>query len=100
MANFVPDETDYMLHYGDALAWMRHAGPESSFDIVFLDPPFAEELLTTTCRLLQEQQLLAESAMIYIESETAISEESLPSSWVIHRKKKAGSVHYCLCINR
>lgn len=97
MANFVSDETDYALHLGDALAWMRSANTEL-FDIVFLDPPFTEKLLNTTCHLLIEQHLLAESAWIYIESDTAISEESLPTHWVVHRKKKAGSVHSCLCM--
>ncbi len=97
MAIFIPDETDYTLHHGDALVWMRQANPETPFDIVFLDPPFAEELLSATCQLLQEQHLLAEGALIYIESEAAISAESLPSAWVLQRKKKAGNVHYCLC---
>lgn len=97
IVNFVPDETDYALHRGDALAWMRSAKAEL-FDIVFLDPPFTEKLLQTTCQLLIERHLLAQSAWIYIESDTAISEELLPAHWVVHRKKMAGSVHYCLCM--
>jgi 16S rRNA G966 N2-methylase RsmD len=100
MAIFVPDEADYSLHCGDALAWMRQANPEVSYDIVFLDPPFAEELLSTTCQLLQERCLLAEGALVYIESEEAITAESLPSSWVLHRRKRAGNVHYGLCMTR
>jgi len=98
MVNLVADESDYSLHQGDALEWMRGEDTKILFDIVFLDPPFAEKLLDSTCHLLQEQHLMAEGALIYIESETAISEESLPMGWVVHRKKKAGSVHYCLCL--
>jgi 16S rRNA (guanine966-N2)-methyltransferase len=97
MTKFVPDERDYTLYHGDALAWMSTANPETLFDIVFLDPPFADALLSNTCKLLQERHLLAEGALIYIESETAIQDDSLPTRWEFYRQKKAGSVHYCLC---
>lgn len=68
----------------------------SAFDVVFLDPPFHQNLLPATCALLEERQWLAERAWIYTESETLPSNLNLPSNWRLHREKKAGQVHYAL----
>ncbi|MBV6289124.1 16S rRNA (guanine(966)-N(2))-methyltransferase RsmD [Pseudomonas aegrilactucae] len=69
---------------------------KAPFDVVFLDPPFHQDLLPTTCALLEERQWLAEHAWIYTESETAPSSLQLPGNWRLHREKKAGQVHYAL----
>lgn len=37
------------------------------FDIVFLDPPFASDLLEKSVELLAEHELLAEDALVYVE---------------------------------
>ncbi|MDD1013938.1 16S rRNA (guanine(966)-N(2))-methyltransferase RsmD [Pseudomonas rubra] len=70
--------------------------PKLAFDLVFLDPPFNQDLLTSTCALLEERQWLAENAWIYTESETPPSTLQLPSNWRLHREKKAGQVYYAL----
>lgn len=70
--------------------------PKLAFDLVFLDPPFNQGLLPTTCALLEERQWLAESAWIYTESETPPSTLQLPGNWRLHREKKAGQVYYAL----
>lgn len=67
-----------------------------AFDLVFLDPPFHQDLLPTTCALLEERNWLAPRAWIYTESETAPSRLQLPGNWRLHREKKAGQVHYAL----
>lgn len=66
------------------------------FDMVFLDPPFHQDLLPSTCALLEEHKWLAENAWIYTESETSPSSLQLPGNWRLHREKKAGQVHYAL----
>lgn len=66
------------------------------FDVVFLDPPFHQDLLPQACELLENGGWLADHAWIYIESETAPSSLNLPGSWRLHREKKAGQVHYAL----
>jgi 16S rRNA (guanine966-N2)-methyltransferase len=96
--NFATDNSEFQLHCGDALDWMQHTEPQDSYNIAFLDPPFSAELTIKTCNLLARKQLLAENAMVYIESEHVIAENTLPENWRIHRSKQAGSVHYCLCI--
>ncbi len=80
---------------GDALEFIRHAdtGP---FDIVFVDPPFAADLLGETCRLLDEGNLLAEGAQVYLEQERSAAEPELPPGWQMKKNKTAGNVRYML----
>jgi 16S rRNA (guanine966-N2)-methyltransferase len=66
------------------------------FDLVFLDPPFHQNLLPGICTQLEEKGWLAPLAWIYTESETPPSSLQLPATWRLHREKKAGQVHYAL----
>ncbi|MCP8462899.1 16S rRNA (guanine(966)-N(2))-methyltransferase RsmD [Pseudomonas sp. ZM23] len=79
----------------DALRHLEHQ-PATPFDLVFLDPPFHQDLLQNTCRLLEERGWLAKDAWIYTESEAVPSSLGLPGNWRLHREKKAGAVHYAL----
>ena len=79
----------------DALRHLQNQEP-SPFDLVFLDPPFHQNLLAPACTLLEERGWLAPRAWIYTESETAPSSLGLPTSWRLHREKKTGQVHYAL----
>ena len=66
------------------------------FDIVFLDPPFAKDLLTETCRLLAERGLLAEKAVVYLELARDQDMPTLPEGWQVRKDKTAGNVRYAL----
>jgi len=66
------------------------------FDIVFLDPPFAEDMLSELCRLLDEQDTLAERGLVYLEQARTKPEVSLPGSWQVLKNKTAGNVRYIL----
>lgn len=66
------------------------------FDIIFLDPPFHQELIKDCCEWLENQRLLNSPALIYIETELVTKELSLPKNWEILRQKKAGKVYYYL----
>lgn len=79
----------------DALKYLETQTP-SAFDLVFLDPPFHQNLLPATCTLLEEKGWLAERAWIYTESETPPSALQMPATWRLHREKKAGQVYYSL----
>lgn len=72
------------------------SAPEGRFDIVFLDPPFAADLLPETCRLLAAQGLLAESALVYLEQDRSHPEPELPEDWQLIKNKTAGRVRYML----
>ena len=68
------------------------------FDLVFLDPPFADDLLEETCRLLAARQLLARGAQVYLEQDRAKPEPRLPDNWSIKKNKTAGNVRYMLAM--
>ncbi|MDO7895803.1 16S rRNA (guanine(966)-N(2))-methyltransferase RsmD [Pseudomonas citrulli] len=79
----------------DALRYLD-SQPAVAFDLVFLDPPFHQNLLPTVCALLEARQWLAEDAWVYTESETAPSTLGLPGNWRLHREQKSGQVYYAL----
>lgn len=79
----------------DALRYLE-SQPASRFDLVFLDPPFHQNLLPAACALLEERDWLADDAWVYTESETAPSTLGLPANWRLHREQKSGQVYYAL----
>jgi 16S rRNA (guanine966-N2)-methyltransferase len=83
------------VSHTDSLRYLETQTPVQ-FDLVFLDPPFHQNLLPAACALLEERQWLAESAWIYTESEISPSSVGLPGNWRLHREKKAGQVYYAL----
>lgn len=70
--------------------------PEHKFDIVFLDPPYSQDLLIPACIYLEKHEFLADHAYIYLEARTALNEQALPSHWKIIKSKQAGQVAYHL----
>ncbi|MBD8595207.1 MULTISPECIES: 16S rRNA (guanine(966)-N(2))-methyltransferase RsmD [unclassified Pseudomonas] len=83
------------LLQSDALKYLETQTP-SAFDLVFLDPPFHQNLLPATCTLLEDKGWLAARAWIYTESEAPPSALQMPATWRLHREKKAGQVYYSL----
>lgn len=73
---------------------------EKSFDLVFLDPPFAKEILVKVLSLIFNNRYINNDSKIYIESEFEINIDKLPLidsyNYNIHKQKKSGNVHYCL----
>jgi len=82
------------VQQGDALTYLR--GPAQPFDVVFLDPPFRQDLLTPALELLSTGGWLKTDARIYIEMESELGEPHLPEGWEPLRSKQAGQVAYHL----
>ena len=78
----------------DGLAYLR--GSARPFDIVFLDPPYHQDLLRDCVQSLASQDWLAHGAAIYLESESDLTGLLLPEHWQLIRHKRAGQVHYGL----
>lgn len=77
------------VHAADARAWLT--AESRDFDVIFLDPPFAEDpwsWLLPACRAR-----LAAHGFIYAEAARAIEP---PAGLVVHRQARAGQVHYHL----
>ena len=66
-----------------------------TFDIVFIDPPYAAGLLATTLTLLG-QGWVRPGSRIYFECSAAEPEPPLPQGWQVLRSKRAGQVAYYL----
>ncbi|WP_304526355.1 16S rRNA (guanine(966)-N(2))-methyltransferase RsmD [Halomonas sp. I5-271120] len=69
---------------GDALG-----GDADPFDLVFLDPPFRQDLAEESCRRLVDGGLLATGAWVYLEVEAELT-PSVPEGWMLHREVRAG----------
>jgi 16S rRNA (guanine966-N2)-methyltransferase len=66
------------------------------FDIVFLDPPYQDNLLLLSCWYLEEHGFLAKEAYIYLEAKDPLKQSDLPPHWRLLKSKKAGQVAYHL----
>ena len=84
-----------VVHEGDARDFLA-AGNEGQFDVIFLDPPFADESLSELCRLIEEQGLLTAGARVYLEQARSDKDPELPAGWQISKDKAAGNVRYML----
>jgi 16S rRNA (guanine966-N2)-methyltransferase len=74
---------------GDALEFA--ATTSDRFDVVFVDPPYGSGLVETALPLLP--RLLAADALVYVESDRALS---AAEPWQRVKEGRAGAVHYCL----
>lgn len=67
-----------------------------AFDIVFLDPPFADDRLADLCRLLDTASLVGNGSLVYLEDDRARPPVELPGGWNLLKSKNAGNVRYAL----
>jgi 16S rRNA (guanine966-N2)-methyltransferase len=72
--------------------------PSHLYDIVFVDPPFTEDLLLPCCHFLEKNAFLADEAYIYLEAKDALDAALLPANWRLLKNKKAGHVNYHLAL--
>ncbi len=89
------DATAADIRRQDAFEFLKQCPPES-FDVVFLDPPFADESLDDLCRLLDERRIVRRGGRVYIEQDRRANEPALPDGWEPARTKTAGNVRYSL----
>ncbi len=84
-----------VVHETKAAKFLRQ-GSAAPFEIVFLDPPFAADILSDLCRLLEESSILADNARIYIEEDRSQPELMLPERWQVLKTRNSGNVRYSL----
>lgn len=85
----------------DAVAFLSSAPASgglapSSFDIIFIDPPFASDLIARCTALVEEHNWLKLGGLAYIEAPRHIKSLSLPQTWDLVRSKFTGQVGYHL----
>ncbi len=71
-------------------------GSSEPFDVIFLDPPFASDLIKRCADLIDARGWLKPDGLVYIEAPREIDPLPLPPTWRSHRDKNAGAVRYGL----
>jgi 16S rRNA (guanine966-N2)-methyltransferase len=89
------DNPAAQLVLADGLKWLQQQKAEP-FDIVFLDPPYADQVLPDCFKVLEERGWLKADAWVYIEFPSNQELPTLPGHWQWHRNKRAGQVGYHL----
>ena len=79
--------------HADALDWLRNC--KQSFDIIFVDPPFADELHQQAIDLLLEHGLLKPGGWLYAEVPSGTTMIT-PSRLEISKEKRIGDVQLYL----
>ena len=76
----------------DTLAYLAQKNNDNPFNIIFIDPPFHHQFVPQILPLLQQNNWLAENALIYVETEKNHPPLPLAENWQIIKEKSAGMV--------
>ena len=68
----------------------------TKFDLIFLDPPFYENLIQKSLNIISEKKLLTEKGLVYIECERDLDLGSLKTDLTELKISKGGETKYCL----
>jgi 16S rRNA (guanine966-N2)-methyltransferase len=79
----------------DTLLWLQKPA-QRQFDLVFIDPPFRQNMALACCKALAEHGWLKSGALVYLETEKELAMEQLPTDWVLLKEKVAGQLAYRL----
>lgn len=78
----------------DAISWLEQSAAQP-FDLVFIDPPFSQDLWQASFDKLEAGGYLHSGSAIYVECERN-HPLSTPPNWHLHRDKNAGNVSFRL----
>lgn len=84
--------------YADAQEFLRQTPRQ--FDVIFLDPPFASDLIGVCAAAIEDGGWLKPGGLIYIEAPSALATLPVPANWDLIRSKTAGQVGYHLARRR
>lgn len=80
----------------NALDWLQI--PKFAADIVFVDPPYKQQILFKVLQLLEDNNWIAPQGLVYFEQDVPLNPTQLPAAWSIWRESKAGKVYYFLAL--
>ncbi len=91
-------QTDQVnVHRGDAQAFLAHPAPDQArFNIVFLDPPYASQLMLPCLQRVCTPAWLAPDALLYFEMPKSATPVALPATLTVVKENSAGQVAYFL----
>ena len=82
------DDRTHLLH-ADALQVLRSV-PTRPFDILFVDPPFADRRTEHICAALEDACWVAAGGLVYLEQDSNAPWSGCPASWQLLREGQAG----------
>ena len=75
---------------GDALKKLKQGGKLSApFDLIFIDPPYAQEVFTQLLETIAEENILAENGLLIFEASSRLDLE-IPKEWQLDDERKLG----------
>ena len=78
----------------DALSFLNQVDkPDKAFDIVFLDPPYRQGLIEESLSYLNDENLIDENSLVYLEHEAEETFNWDDFGLLILKQAKAGQVH-------
>ena len=75
--------------HSQAEAWLKAHASQGPYDLIFLDPPFHQDLLQVCCHWLEKIGYLADTCKIYLEAESSFDRSKLPYGWRVLKEKDA-----------
>jgi 16S rRNA (guanine966-N2)-methyltransferase len=81
----------------EALSWMRQSSRAGQFDLVFIDPPFDDDLFESA--LLAALNCVVDGGWVYLEASCSFEQLASPdlqAALKLHRHGQAGAVHFHL----
>lgn len=78
---------------GDILTF---APPRTAYDIIFIDPPFAEHLHQQALEQLTQSGWLTPHGLIYMELPERHESLTLPDGFIWHKQRRAGALYFGL----
>jgi 16S rRNA (guanine966-N2)-methyltransferase len=88
--------SDLNIVHTDAISYLNEKNLHARYDLAFVDPPFTGTLYNEACALLEENQWLTASGMIYCEISSNSVDFSAPANWQLEKDKTTGDVRYML----
>ncbi|GAA0854532.1 hypothetical protein GCM10009114_10740 [Aliiglaciecola litoralis] len=84
------DHSAAEVKQGDAFALC--ASLPQQFDLIFIDPPFHQQLVPRALDVLIHNNVLAKGALIYVECERQASTYSAPDNWQLIKQKDTSNL--------
>ncbi|WP_017444557.1 16S rRNA (guanine(966)-N(2))-methyltransferase RsmD [Gayadomonas joobiniege] len=85
----------FSLIEGNALVYTAQPASEV-YDIIFIDPPFRQNLIAELCNNLQKNGFLSTQSLVYIEHEAELTDLVLPDNWHLLKSSRAGQSQFNL----
>ena len=89
------DAKQATISQADAMEFLNGVAPQA-YDLVFLDPPFADDLLGRACARLAATDAVVKGGLVYLEQSQGQELPPLPDGWETLKDKTAGQVRYLL----